>query len=303
MTLYPDYFKDFECIKGDCKHNCCIGWEIEIDDDTAAFYNNVKGDLGERLKRHVNHDEQCFCLGEDERCPFLNEDNLCDIILQLGEDGLCDICADHPRFRNQLPGRTEIGIGLCCEAAAALILSKRHKVKLISDGTPSCDDSIINLRDAITDTLQDREFTLFERINHMLWLCGGEDFEFDAPYWADRLYRLERLDPHWSQRLNLLKMPIDFEGYARQIKGDEHEYEQLAVYFVYRHFANAPDGNSCLKRAKFAALAVMIIYAMGAAEFTQKGKTSFNERVDIARGFSSEIEYSDENLFALIDSL
>jgi len=304
MTVYPDYYKDFECIKGDCRHNCCIGWEIDIDGDTAQKYKNVSGELGARLKNHIDWNESCFILGENERCPFLNGDNLCDIIIRLGENNLCGICADHPRFKNQLPDRTEIGLGLTCEAAADLILRQKHKVKLIYEGddTP-CDDSIINLRDAIIDTLQDREFSIFERLENMLWLCGGDNFKIDTIDWANRLYSLERLDEDWSKRLNSLKSAIDFEGYTDYIKDYECEYEQLAVYFIYRHFANAPDDVSCLKRAKFAALTVNIIYALGAAEFTEKGELTFDRRVDIARAFSSEIEYSDENLYSIIDSL
>lgn len=303
MTVYPDYYKDFECIKGACQHNCCIGWEIEIDSDTKDFYSNVEGELGQRLKQNIDWAESCFILGKNERCPFLNKENLCDIILTLGEDKLCGICADHPRFRNLLPDRTEIGLGLCCEAAADLILRQKHKVGLIYDGDSPWDDSIINLRDAIIDTLQDREFTIFERLNNMLWLCGEEKFEFDINSWTQRLYNLERLDDEWSQRLDWLKKPIDFDGFTQHVKCNEEEYEQLAVYFIYRHFANAPDSENCLKRAKFAALAVNIIFALGAAEFTKNGKLNFDQRVDIARAFSSEIEYSDENLYAIIDSL
>ena len=31
----PDYYRDFKCSAGNCKHSCCIGWEIDIDEDTA----------------------------------------------------------------------------------------------------------------------------------------------------------------------------------------------------------------------------------------------------------------------------
>lgn len=303
MTVYPDYYKNFECIKGDCRHNCCIGWEIEIDSDTAAFYDSVEGELGARLKSNIDWDENCFILGEKERCPFLNGDNLCDIIIELGEEQLCGICADHPRFRNRLPHRTEIGLGLCCEAAARLILGNKSKVRLISDGEIDGDDNIINLRDAIIDTLQDDEFDIWERLDNMLWLCGVEDFKIDTNEWAKRLLSLERLEDEWTARLEMLTQPIDFAGYKDYIAGNMQEYEQLAVYFIYRHFANAPDGESCARRAKFAAMAVRVIYALGAATYTQKGQADFEERADIARAFSSEIEYSDENLYAIIDEI
>jgi len=178
-------------------------------------------------------------------------------------------------------------LGLTCEAAARLILGNKDKVRLVYEGESACDDGIINLRDSVIDTLQDREFDIFERIDNMLWLCGVENFEIDITQWADRLLSLEVLDDEWTKRLEALKTPVDFERYATYAKAYETEFEQLAVYFIYRHFANAPDSDSCAKRAKFA----------------QKGELSFDRRVDIARAFSSEIEYSDENLYAIIDSL
>ena len=33
-----------------------------------------------------------FKLTENERCPFLDENNLCKLIIEKGEDFLCDIC-------------------------------------------------------------------------------------------------------------------------------------------------------------------------------------------------------------------
>ena len=82
LYVYPDYYKEFKCIAGDCRHSCCIGWEIDIDPDTAEFYRTVDGDFGEKLKRCISEEEPPhFILTEGERCPFLNEQNLCDVIL------------------------------------------------------------------------------------------------------------------------------------------------------------------------------------------------------------------------------
>ena len=104
LTVYPDYYPTFRCIAGACKHSCCIGWEIDIDEESLARYKAMPGPLGERLRNHISADDPPhFVLGEGERCPFLNERNLCDLILEGGEGLLCQICDDHPRFRNFLP--------------------------------------------------------------------------------------------------------------------------------------------------------------------------------------------------------
>ena len=33
----PDYFGEFKCTAGWCKDSCCIGWEINIDEDTRDY--------------------------------------------------------------------------------------------------------------------------------------------------------------------------------------------------------------------------------------------------------------------------
>ena len=37
LTVYPDYYSAFRCIAGACKHSCCIGWEIDIDEESLEI--------------------------------------------------------------------------------------------------------------------------------------------------------------------------------------------------------------------------------------------------------------------------
>ena len=100
-VVVPSYYGKFKCIASACRHSCCVGWEIDVDEDTLEYYKSVGGRLGDRLRENIS-EEGCphFVTGEDERCPFLNSDNLCDIICELGEESLCQICSDHPRYRS-----------------------------------------------------------------------------------------------------------------------------------------------------------------------------------------------------------
>ena len=128
----PDYYPDFRCIAGACRHTCCVGWEIDVDPETMKRYQSMDGSLGAKLRRCIASDpEPHFILSEEERCPFLTDQNLCEIILQAGEDALCQICADHPRFRNYWSDRIEIGLGMACEEAARLILTSGHPLRLV----------------------------------------------------------------------------------------------------------------------------------------------------------------------------
>lgn len=123
----PDYYNDFHCLAGACHHTCCQGWEIDIDEDSLPRLLSIP-----EIAAHVSDDEPAHIrLLEKERCPFLRSDGLCDIILSYGEDMLCDICRDHPRFRNYWTDRVELGLGLVCEAAGKLILSREEPLKLV----------------------------------------------------------------------------------------------------------------------------------------------------------------------------
>ena len=55
--LVPDYYPLFRCTAGKCRHNCCIGWEIDIDSETMDFYDSVKGNFGERLRENIDREE------------------------------------------------------------------------------------------------------------------------------------------------------------------------------------------------------------------------------------------------------
>ena len=83
----PAYYKAFRCIGSDCTENCCIGWEIDVDEDSLAYYETVPGDFGERLRASIAPaDEQTgepahFRLDAEERCPLLNDCNLCEVLL------------------------------------------------------------------------------------------------------------------------------------------------------------------------------------------------------------------------------
>ena len=315
LQVTPDYYKEFRCVGGSCGHNCCIGWEIDIDADTAAYYADgeavaaaADGAFACRLRQHIDFaaDPPHFILGAGERCPFLNAANLCDIYTQLGEEHLCTICAEHPRFHNELPGRVESGLGLCCEEAARLILGRRAPVAAEYAGEPECEDDIIALRDEVIARLQDRSLPVMQRLQNILQHCGAALPQKTAGEWAAFLRTLEQLEDAWQHSLVLLELPLSqaqLAAFDAHMADRQHEYEQFAVYLVWRHFANAPDEQEAAVRAAFAALGCTLLYRMGAALFARDGAFTFAQQTELARQFSAELEYCEENLYAIWDEL
>ena len=292
MTMVtPDYYHNFKCIADKCKHSCCIGWEIDIDDETLEKYDNQSGEFACLLNANIEFDETPhFKLGKDERCPFLNKNGLCDIITNLGEDMLCQICSDHPRFRNYYDNFIEIGLGLTCEAAAEIILTNKEKVTLnLPDAALKL--PIIKFRENLFDVLQDREFCVDERIENMLSLVSAQ--LPDNVNWFEVFYGLEKLDSAWNGYLSRIKNGISYPSKNTSL---ELAYEQLVVYLVFRHFTDCQYDNMIKERVLFVALIYKIIRAMNSSN-------TIDELLEIARLYSSEIEYSDENINTLLETL
>lgn len=264
----PSYYKKFKCIANECSHNCCIGWEIDIDPETLQFYKTK-----EKIARNIEFCETPhFVLGENERCPFLNKHNLCDIILEFGTDKLCQICRDHPRFVNTYNSREEIGLGLTCEAAVKLILDNDFCVeKFKSNQEPSFEDieetDFFNYRERLfkTDVSQ---------FKHLLAECDySELFSFFSG--------LERLDNGWDELLKTLKDKTNKLS-DLPIK-DKKLANRLFCYFLFRYLYD---------------------YGLEFCVFCTYFILSIDYDVyETARMFSSEIEYSDENCDEILNYL
>lgn len=298
--IAPDYYPLFHCIADRCRHSCCIGWEIDIDPDMRERYRAVPGAFGERLSASIDDSGEtaCFRLGADERCPMLNANGLCDLITELGEESLCQICADHPRFRNFYSDRTEIGLGLCCEEAARLVLSREAPMKLITledNGGEELlgeeDEALLAIRDTLIVTMQDRAVPLQERLNEVMALGGLRIPQAD---WVAVYRGLERLDPAWDAALDSL-------AHAASEPPEELSvaFEQFAVYMLYRHLPAAMDDEDIPGRTAFCMLSTWMLMALCAA----KPGCTLDDCIELARMYSAEIEYSEVNIDMLLDAL
>ena len=307
QQVYPSYYPHFRCIAGDCRHSCCVGWEIDVDAAALEKYRSVGGELGEKLKRSITRGKTPhFKLADGERCPFLNGKNLCDLIDLGSEDLLCQICADHPRFRNFFSSRTEVGLGLCCEEAARLILSQHEKITFISEGEAELPDrqeaELLALRDELFALAQDRSIPITAREDAVLRRVGAALPERSASEWAAFYLSLERMDEAWTALLQDLD-DADDAAFTAYMRPRETEYEQLLCYFLYRHLPTALDDGDVSGKAAFAVFSTRFLRRLGAWQYQKTGCFTRCDQIELARLYSAEIEYSQENLDALFDEL
>lgn len=181
MLLQPSYYNKFKCIADRCKDNCCVGWEIDIDQESYNYYTSLRGEFSNKLKSNIitENGEHSFKLLANQRCAFLNKNNLCEIICNLGEDKLCQICSDHPRYINEYPNLTERGLGLSCEEACRIILTQDQPVTMTNpeeeNENITCDNLFFNylfkVRQIIINILQNRHYAITKRIATVVKIC------------------------------------------------------------------------------------------------------------------------------------
>ena len=170
-----NYYFNFKCIAGECKHTCCAGWKTCIDAPTLNAYKNENSTFLETLKKGINFKNATFKQGKNKRCAFLNDNGLCEIIRNLGEEKLCQICRDHPRFKTSFTNITETGLGFCCEEATKIIYSFTDKISpvLISDDFNNeevtfLEKAVLDFKKQALGVLQDRNAPINDRINNLL---------------------------------------------------------------------------------------------------------------------------------------
>lgn len=351
----PSYVKDFQCIGSACTDTCCAGWEIVIDDTTYETYKQVKGAFGERLRQQIGEEqgEAYFKLQKGRRCSFLNQDNLCDIFIEIGEDKLCDICREHPRYYEWFGNYTEMGVGLCCEAAEQLIFSSEDKAtfELLEEGEEEDEEDeliilLLQARETAFSIVQNRDYPITDRLVLLLDYGSALQSALDrenmeeiaqlALQWSDAEFlkemrkqyenckitieegvsyygeildvyeRLEILDTSWKDTLHSIRAQLR-ELIARKEEFDkkyinrDYEYEHLAVYFLYRYFMQAVYQEDITSPVTFTVLSVHMIALADRERYLRTADFTIEDRYEIARRYSKEIEYCTENMDALAD--
>jgi lysine-N-methylase len=287
----PSYYKKFKCIADKCRHSCCIGWEIDVDEDTLGFYNSLDSELGDRIRRSIEGDTPHFALGEGERCPFLNTRGLCDIISELGEGGLCDICRLHPRFFNVTKRGVEVGLGASCEEAARIILSSDGYCDIVKIGEEVCeplDFDALPLRDAVYAILSNRDKPYTERLYEIYKAFSVSPALLSDLEWRSVLSSLEYLDGEDKEL---------FQCFSSDIISTEYDIvlERALAYFVYRHASSAENTEEFRIRIGFALVLERLLASCI--------KATNIPAAELLRTISEEIEYSEDNTERIINEI
>lgn len=325
IYIKPSFYDDFKCIASKCSDNCCIGWEIDIDENTFIKYSKLNSPLGDEIRSKITVSEdgsKCFELSENDRCPFLNDSNLCRIIINCGEDAICDICKNHPRFYEWFPGVTECGLGLSCEEVCRTLLQDEKSFSLIeeNDGEEIVldnEDDVIEsdtyiflsaFRERLFDILFSTETDFEEKLVKLLSLtenfCNEQIKIKNFNNLVEAYKETEPIDEQWTVFIDglgdnlqdILKIEDDF----KKSTNSDMLYSKILAYIIYRHFIKAVFDESVKERVCFSVESVRFIYLCDMKTFFEKGDLTLNDQIENLKNWSKQIEYSEENTDYLI---
>lgn len=320
--VVPEYFLDFKCIADKCKDSCCIGWEIDVDDEAKAKYESLDTELGREIVEKTQHGY--FPLQKNGRCSFLDEKGLCRIISAVGDGYLCDICREHPRYYGISAEGIEGGLGLGCEEAARIILASGGNVKFTEvEHTPKyfSEDSYASFTDTVRERIYEKigELRARELVLYLSELatvvdglafdvCAGneiteipgidsteistDEVESNLAEFIRILSECEALDDEWTQALCKIGS-IDTES----ILNREREIKSLIFYFTHRYVRECTEDMSAGQRILFSLFSSLFIIALSSV-INDEEKT-----VRAAVMFSKNIEYSTDNVDMILDAL
>ncbi len=288
----PRYFEKFKCIADKCCHNCCVGWEIDIDEEAKARYAQTAGEIGSLIRAGIVSDEDGahFALCSDGHCALLDDRGLCRIITALGEGALCEICREHPRFYNVVGDRMECGLGAACEEAARLILGEADYGALVHVGEAEASLSApaeidtVAVRRAIYAILSDPTLPYEERLAVI-----AEKYEVPALPSEAALRALfatlEYLDEAHRAMFEAISLDVHPRGEAAVL------CERFFAYLVHRHVAPARTARElCLALGLAFVLERLFRYLLCVCALSS---------VVSAGIVSEELEYSEDNTDAV----
>lgn len=278
LSIFPKFYKNFLCKADKCKHSCCKGWEIDIDEETAGKYLAMTGELGAEIRQNIgkNEDSYFFKLTEDERCPFLQKNGLCKIILNIGEENICEICTTHPRFFTMIDDVELCGVGLSCEKTCELLLGDEKDLVFYIEDTEE-ELSFSEVLSAIGLNLPNemQEFSLAvnaENINKVLEIMA----------------KTEPIDENWSKELSIMQDMDNVELKAKEYleNSDKNILNKIYQYILYRQLERLVDID----------IEALINYAQYSILFIILHTMISKELGESIRRWSEQIEYDTDNV-------
>lgn len=295
ISLYPTFYHTFQCKANQCHHTCCQKWTIDVDEETAKLYQTLPTPLGEDLRKFMTvDDEGYYFMFSDKQptCPLLREDGLCRVVLELGEDSLCDTCHMHPRFYKYIEDLELCGVGLSCEESVEKLLATEGDQLQFTIEDDNCEFTaedrpvLENIFDLLALGINPAicQFTL----NHSIHYCQ----ELVTIY-----KKTEPIDEEWTKQVAHLEAILSSTTASTTmdlLKADTIDVSALNKvyqYILYRQIDMLAEFS----------LESLVRYAFDATVFIALLTHQFGNLPEQIRRWSEQIEYDEDNVAFLFN--
>ena len=78
--------------------------------------------------------------------------------------------------------------------------------------------------------------------------------------------------------------------------------QNISIYFIWRYFLKGVFDGDVLSKVKLMAVSIAVIKYLFFCRWLKNGNLTFNDCVEIAKNYSKEIEYSEDNLSNLVNA-
>lgn len=292
ISIYPTIYHTFQCKADRCENTCCQLWTIDIDETTAERYHAMIGPLGESLRQAITVDDEGshFVFSKEQpMCPLLNENGLCKVVLELGEEGLCDTCHMHPRFYKYIEDLELCGVGLSCEASVELLTEDMQSNQVIftieDDNGEFSPDERLTIQNIFELLAFDIDPALFQYIPSP-----------DAQYYTsllDLYGTTEPIDEEWTAQVNKLSSDIDKLTTSVQTYVATHDmslFNKIFQYILYRQIDMLADYS----------LEAILSYAKDGVEYILMTSALEGSPLKQVARWSQQIEYDEDNVELLL---
>lgn len=295
ISLYPTFYHTFQCKANQCHHTCCQKWTIDVDEETAKLYQTLPTPLGEDLRKFMTvDDEGYYFMFSDKQptCPLLREDGLCRVVLELGEDSLCDTCHMHPRFYKYIEDLELCGVGLSCEESVEKLLATEGDQLQFTIEDDDCEFTaedrpvLENIFDLLALGINPAicQFTL----NHSIHYCQ----ELVTIY-----KKTEPIDEEWTKQLAHLEDMLSSTTATNTTDLLNLDAQETAAlnkvyqYILYRQIDMLAEYS----------LESLVQYAFDATVFIALLTHQFGNLPEQIRRWSEQIEYDEDNVAFLFN--
>lgn len=295
ISLYPTFYHTFQCKANQCHHTCCQKWTIDVDEETAKLYQTLPTPLGEDLRKFMTVDDKGYYFMFSDKqptCPLLREDGLCRVVLELGEDSLCDTCHMHPRFYKYIEDLELCGVGLSCEESVEKLLATEGDQLLFTieddDGEFTTKDRPVleNIFDLLASGISPAicQFTP----NHSIRYCQKlisvyKETEPIDEEWTKQLAHLEDMLSSTTAMNTTDLLTLDAQETATLNK--------VYQYILYRQIDMLAEYS----------LESLVRYAFDATVFIALLTHQFGNLPEQIRRWSEQIEYDEDNVAFLFN--